>query len=167
MASDQPGRPEEIYRTIEQPLLPVLLRMEEAGVGLDVGFLGEMSEELQLHLDQLESEIYAIAGEEFNINSPSQLGEIMFEKLDYPVLKRTRKTKSYSTNAETLEELAASERDCWEGRHSERPYVLVAQQSSIDTSRAPDGQQTGWAYIHVPAGSTRDCTAIVENGGGI
>ncbi len=101
------GRPQEVYENIEEPLIEVLVQMEEAGVALDVDFLHRMAEELQQHLEEVEAEIYRIAGEEFNINSPSQLGEILFEKLDYPVLKRTRKTKSYSTSAETLEELAA------------------------------------------------------------
>jgi phytoene dehydrogenase-like protein len=62
----------------------------------------------------------------------------------------------------TFEEVAAAERDVWEGRHPERPYVLVAQQSLFDPSRAPDGKQTGWAYCHVPAGSPEDMTARIE-----
>ncbi len=56
----------------------------------------------------------------------------------------------------TLEEIAASERDVWRGEHPERPYVLVAQQSLFDPGRAPAGRHTGWAYCHVPNGSTRD-----------
>ncbi|HVS62903.1 MAG TPA: DNA polymerase I [Thermoanaerobaculia bacterium] len=101
------GDPVSVYRTIEEPLIPVLMRMEERGIELDIPFLGSMSERLGEQLAQLEREIHEIAGEEFNLNSPQQLGVILYEKLGYPVLKRTRKTKSYSTNAETLEELAA------------------------------------------------------------
>lgn len=63
----------------------------------------------------------------------------------------------------TLDEIAASERACFSGEHSERPYVLVAQQSLFDASRAPEGQHTGWAYCHVPSGSTRDMTEAIEN----
>jgi phytoene dehydrogenase-like protein len=63
----------------------------------------------------------------------------------------------------TLEEIRASELDAYEGRHSERPFVLVAQQSVCDASRAPAGQHTLWAYCHVPAGSTRDMSAIIES----
>lgn len=96
-----------IYREIEEPLVPVLLAMEEAGILLDVGYLEAMSVELGEELTHLETEIYAIAGETFNINSSQQLGAILFEKLGYPVLKRTRKTKSYATGADILEELAA------------------------------------------------------------
>lgn len=62
----------------------------------------------------------------------------------------------------TLEEIALSERACWEGDHSPRPYVLLAQQSHFDPSRAPEGRHTGWAYCHVPPGSTVDQTAAIE-----
>jgi len=62
----------------------------------------------------------------------------------------------------SLEEIAASERDAWEGRHSERPYVLVVQPSRFDSSRAPAGRHTLWAYCHVPNGSTFDMTERME-----
>jgi phytoene dehydrogenase-like protein len=61
-----------------------------------------------------------------------------------------------------FEEVAASERAAWEGRHVERPFVLVVQASLFDPSRAPAGKQTGWAYCHVPNGSTRDMTDTIE-----
>ncbi len=102
-----PGDPASVYHSIEEPLMPVLMRMEEAGIELDTEFLETMSKDLAERIGGLEGEIYEIAGEEFNINSPAQLGQIMIEKLEYPVVKKTRKTKKYSTNAETLEELAA------------------------------------------------------------
>jgi DNA polymerase-1 len=95
-----------IYREIEIPLLPVLLGMEEAGILLDVDYLQKMSVELGQELAGLEQEIWKQAGEEFNVNSPLKLGSILFEKMGLPVLKRTQKTKSFSTGAETLEELA-------------------------------------------------------------
>lgn len=62
----------------------------------------------------------------------------------------------------TLEEIAASERDAWEGRHCARPYVLVAQSSLFDPTRAPAGQHTLWAYCHVPRGSDVDMTEAIE-----
>jgi phytoene dehydrogenase-like protein len=62
----------------------------------------------------------------------------------------------------TLEEIAASERQVWQGVHPEQPYVLVAQQSLFDATRAPDGKHVGWAYCHVPAGSTVDMTDAIE-----
>lgn len=100
------GRARKVLESIEVPLLPVLLRMEQRGIRVDCEFLAEMSQEMGEQLAALEDEIYVLAGEEFNINSPLQLGQILFEKLGLPIVKRTRKTKSYSTNAETLEELA-------------------------------------------------------------
>lgn len=95
-----------LYETIEEPLIGVLMRMEETGIGLDVPFLESMSAELGAQLEALESEVVELAGEPFNLNSTRKLGEILFEKLGYPILKRTRKTKSYSTDAATLQELA-------------------------------------------------------------
>jgi phytoene dehydrogenase-like protein len=62
----------------------------------------------------------------------------------------------------TLEEIARSERSAWRGKHSDRPYVLLAQQSLFDSSRAPFGKHTAWAYCHVPHGSRRDMTEIIE-----
>lgn len=62
----------------------------------------------------------------------------------------------------TLDEIAAGERACFEGKHWDRPFVLVAQQSLFDPTRAPNGQHTGWAYCHVPNGSTRDMTNEIE-----
>jgi phytoene dehydrogenase-like protein len=63
----------------------------------------------------------------------------------------------------TFEEIELSERAAWEGRIPEKPMVLVAQQSRFDSTRAPEGKHTGWAYCHVPSGSTVDMTAAIEN----
>lgn len=62
----------------------------------------------------------------------------------------------------TFEEIEQSEASSWNGTHSEKPFVLLAQQSIFDHTRAPQGKHTGWAYCHVPNGSTRDMTAIIE-----
>ncbi len=62
----------------------------------------------------------------------------------------------------TFEEIAASERAVWQGQHAERPYILLAQQSLFDHTRAPAGKQTAWAYCHVPNGSTFDMTGRIE-----
>jgi len=61
-----------------------------------------------------------------------------------------------------LEEIAAAEAAVWRGEHPERPFVMVCQQSEIDPARAPAGKQTGYAYVHVPAGSTVDLTDVIE-----
>jgi DNA polymerase-1 len=96
-----------VYREIEAPLIPVLVGMEETGILLDTDFLSSLSGEMGQELEQIESQIYELAGDRFNINSPRQLGEVMFERLGYPVIKKTRKTKSYSTDQATLDELVA------------------------------------------------------------
>ncbi|HYK41752.1 MAG TPA: DNA polymerase, partial [Thermoanaerobaculia bacterium] len=102
------ARPEldRIYREIERPLTPVLARMEIAGVAIDVPLLREISVRMDRELKALEQKIWAEAGEEFNVNSPVKLGQILFEKLGYPVLKKTAKTRSSSTGVEVLNELA-------------------------------------------------------------
>ncbi len=62
----------------------------------------------------------------------------------------------------TLSEIAASEQQIWDGGHPEKPFVLLAQQSLFDSSRAPEGKHTGWAYCHVPNGSNVDMTENIE-----
>ncbi len=95
-----------VYEQIEAPLMPVLAAMEEEGIELDSGMLADMSRRLELDAGDLAEEIFDLADERFNIQSPPQLGVILFEKLGYPVLARTRKTKKYSTTADVLEQLA-------------------------------------------------------------
>jgi DNA polymerase-1 len=97
----------EIYDSIELALIPVLARMEERGIRIDVPLLRQMSETMGKQLAGLERRIYAEAGMEFNINSPQQLGHVLFEKLQYPATKKTKGTKAYSTSVEVLEELAS------------------------------------------------------------
>lgn len=97
----------KIYETIEMPLGPVLARMEDRGIRIDVDLLRSMSSTMGAQIAELEKRIYAEAGMEFNINSPTQLGHILFEKLQYPVLKKTKTTKSFSTSVEVLQELAS------------------------------------------------------------
>jgi phytoene dehydrogenase-like protein len=63
----------------------------------------------------------------------------------------------------TFEEIAYSEEQTWKGKHVDKPFVLLAQQSIVDPTRAPQGKHTGWAYCHVPAGSTVDMTGAIEN----
>jgi phytoene dehydrogenase-like protein len=62
----------------------------------------------------------------------------------------------------TLEEIQAGESDAWNGRHSEKPFVLLAQPSLFDSGRAPAGRHTGWAYCHVPSGSNGNLTDVIE-----
>lgn len=95
---------QKIYAEIELPLVPLLVKIEDAGFLVDLKALSEASSEMQRDLDRLTVQIYELAGEQFNINSPNQLGEI-FEKLNFEVPRRT-KTGKIQTNREVLEELA-------------------------------------------------------------
>ncbi len=93
-----------LFKDLELPLSRVLAKMERTGVKLDVTRLEEMSREFGRQLDALTREIYQLAGEPFNINSPRQLGAVLFEKLKLPVVKKTK--TGYSTDAGVLEALA-------------------------------------------------------------
>ncbi|MGQ0733574.1 MAG: DNA polymerase I [Acidobacteriota bacterium] len=97
---------ETLYRDLEQPLIPILAEMEQTGVLVDAAILASQSAHVERELAERSSAIYTFAGEEFNINSPKQLGEILFDKLKLPVLKRTGTTRTASTAVEVLEELA-------------------------------------------------------------
>ena len=94
------------YNEIELPLSPVLVDMELAGIRVDVSVLDRMSREMGTQLDDLTRRICEIADCEFNINSPRQLGEILFDKLNLPRPRKLRKSGQYSTAVEILEELA-------------------------------------------------------------
>ena len=95
-----------LLHELEEPLSPVLARMERQGIGVDASQLEGFGQELTGELLRLEQEIYSDAEETFNINSPQQLGRILFEKLGLPPMKKTK--TGYSTDAETLEELRTS-----------------------------------------------------------
>ena len=93
-----------LYDTIELPVMGVLARMEEAGILVKNEELRAYGDALMTGIDRLEQEIYEFAGEEFNINSPKQLGTILFEKMKLPYAKKTK--SGYSTNADILDKLA-------------------------------------------------------------
>ncbi len=97
---------EELFEKVEMPLVPVLMKMEMTGINVDREKLRVLSKSFEHQLDQLESSIYSIAGEEFNIRSSQQLGKILFEKLKLPVQKKTKKKTGYSTDVDVLEILA-------------------------------------------------------------
>jgi len=93
----------ELFSELEMPLSEILADMEATGVKVDVNRLEEMGKELDAQLEDLEKQIYELAGEKFNINSPKQLGVVLFEKLKLPVIKKTK--TGYSTSADVLEKL--------------------------------------------------------------
>jgi len=95
---------ETLFENIELPLVDVLSDMEKNGIKIDIDFLKEASSEMEIELSQLIKDIYQIAGEEFNINSPKQLSRILFEKLGLPIVKKTK--TGASTDVEVLEKLS-------------------------------------------------------------
>ncbi|MDM8552684.1 DNA polymerase I [Desulfobacterales bacterium HSG2] len=97
---------ETLLDEVEMPLVPVLAKMEMRGIRVDKERLRELSKSFEHQLDKLEEDIYSTAGEEFNIKSSQQLGQILFEKLKLPVQKKTKKKTGYSTDVEVLTELA-------------------------------------------------------------
>lgn len=99
---------DSVYRDLELPLVPVLAAIELAGVRVDAPALAQQGSALEHELNERAQRIFEMAGETFNINSPKQLGDILFVKLQLPALKRTGKTKTASTASEVLEELALS-----------------------------------------------------------
>lgn len=108
----------ELFHELELPLATILANMEHEGVQIDVGRLETMGEELTKRIDKIEAEIFELAGEEFNVNSPKQLGVILFEKLKLPVIKKTK--TGYSTAADVLEKL--------EKEHDIIPHIFLFRQ---------------------------------------
>jgi DNA polymerase-1 len=93
----------DLYRTVEHPLIPVLARMEQLGVKIDLRYLGKMATDLNERIDVLEEECYELAGERINLGSPTQLRSLLYDRLG---LKTTRRTKSgLSTDARALQQL--------------------------------------------------------------
>jgi DNA polymerase-1 len=97
-----------LYDDLEHPLIPVLVEIERAGVRIDLDALASQAERVDLELARLAARVYDMAGEEFNINSPKKLSEILFDRLGMrtETIRRTTKTKAQSTSFEVLEELA-------------------------------------------------------------
>ncbi len=95
---------ETLFEALEMPLLLVLTQMEQNGIKVDVALLQQLSKDYEKKLVLLEGEIHRAAGEEFNINSPKQLGNILFDKMKLPVIRKTK--TGYSTDYEVLSELA-------------------------------------------------------------
>lgn len=107
-----------LFSDLEMPLVPILADMEKSGITVDSDVLAGLAKDFGHQLDDLQATIHTMAGEEFNINSPRQLGEILFEKLRLP---QGRKTKTgYSTDAKVLEELA---------RYHDLPAAVIAHRN--------------------------------------
>jgi len=147
----------KLFAEVELPLVPVLLHMERNGVALDSGLLGEMSKRLGEQLIKVEKEIYENVGHQFNINSPQQLSQVLFEELG---LTPARKTKGgYSTGAAVLEELL--------GTHPIIELILDYRQLSkikstyIDALPSLINQKTG--RLHTSFNQTRTTTGRLSS----
>ena len=130
-----------VYETLERPIAPVLAEMERAGVKVDRATLASLSGAFAQTIARLEDEIRELAGEDFNIGSPKQLGEILFDKMSLPGGRRT-KTGAWSTDAAALEELAAQGHDL---PRKVLDWRLVAKLKSTYTDALP-------TYIHKETG---------------
>ena len=97
---------EELFHKVEMPLMKILAKMELVGISLDTDWLSRESVDLENDLRELEQKIFELSGEEFNMNSPKQLGEILFEKLKLDPKAKKTKTGQYSTSEEVLQKLA-------------------------------------------------------------
>ncbi|MCC6173756.1 MAG: DNA polymerase I [Chloroflexi bacterium] len=96
---------DELFRDIELPLVPVLVQMERSGVAIDVPYLQQLSKELAGRLAEIEAEMYAVVGHEFNVNSTHQLAQVLYDELKLPRSSRRTRTGQASTGADVLEEL--------------------------------------------------------------
>ncbi len=138
-----------VYETLERPLAPVLAQMERHGVKVEKATLASLSLSFAQTIARLEDEIRELAGEAFNIGSPKQLGEILFDKMSLPGGRRT-KTGAWSTDAAALEELAA------EGHELPRKVLdwrLLAKLKSTYTDALP-------TYIHPETGRVHTSYAL-------
>jgi len=145
----------ELYNSIDGPLLPLLERMEAHGIRVDSAILERMSAEMQTALELARAEIHQLAGMEFNIDSPKQLREVLFEKMGLKPGRKTAKSKVPSTDARTLEELSgkhAIARKLMEYRELAKlkgtyvdslPKLVNPETGRVHTSFHPTGAATG------------------------
>ena len=110
----------KLYCDIEIPLIKVLVEMEFNGIKVDTEYLNELSKKWEKELSSITEKVHELAGEEFNLNSPQQLGDILFEKLGLPVIKKTK--TGYSTSIDVLEEL--------EDKHEIIPLIMDYRQAA-------------------------------------
>ena len=147
-----------VFEKIEMPLVPVLARIERIGVLIDVPMLHKQTHELEKRLIVLEQEAYALAKSEFNLNSPKQLQEILFEKLKLPVLQKTP-TGQFSTADAVLQELALD---------FALPKIIIEYRSlskliSTYTSRLPEQIDPKTQRIHTSYNQTGAATGRLSS----
>ena len=144
-----------VYETLERPLSPVLARMERHGIKVDRDTLGAMSGKFAQKMAELESDIHELAGRKFNVGSPKQLGEILFDEMGYEGGKKG-KTGAYATGADVLEDLA-TEHDLparvldWRQLSKLKSTYTDALQDHID----PDTGRVHTSYVQTGAATGR------------
>jgi len=135
---------EKVYTELEMPLLPAINRLERNGVNIDIWMLQQQSDELGHKLDALEQQAFDIAGEEFNLGSPKQLGAILYEKLELPILKKTPKGQP-STAESVLQELAD---DGYDLPQVIMHYRSLSKLKSTYTDRLPEQVNRTTGRVH-------------------
>ncbi len=158
-----------LFEGLEMPLAPVLSRMERNGVRLDSGLLATMSEEMHANLDQMTQEIYDEAGAGagmdeplvFNLNSPKQLGEVLFEKLGLPARRRTQ--TGYSTDASVLEGLVKSGEQHSHIVQRILEYRELSKLVSTYVDSLPKDVYTGTGRIHTSFNQTGSATGRIAS----
>jgi phytoene dehydrogenase-like protein len=140
--------------------------------GLHVSSLSQLPSSHAVLFDVTPKQLLAIAGQKFSSIYRRQLNRYRYGvgvfkidwALDGPVPFVSEETCRAGTVhlGNTIEEIAAYEQKIWKGEHGDKPFILLAQQSVFDRSRAPENKHTAWAYCHVPAGSQKDMTEIIE-----
>jgi phytoene dehydrogenase-like protein len=163
------GGSRAIWRALVSTLESLGGRVE---TGRRIERLAELPSARVLLFDTSPDQLARIAGDALPAGYRRRLGRYRYGpgafKLDWaldgPIPWRDPSCREASTVhvGGTLAELCASERDMYAGRHSERPFLILCQQSEVDPTRAPAGQHTGYAYCHVPHGSTLDMTNAIE-----
>ena len=147
----------KLFTEVEMPLVPVLLDMEKNGVLLDIDILHDMSQNLGEQIGVLEERIHSEAGEEFNINSPQQLGRVLFDKLQLPTNRRGK--ARYSTEASILQELSREfpiTRDVLE-------YRQLAKLKSTYLDTLPNLVNPNTGRIHTSFNQTRTATGRLSS----
>ncbi len=148
-----------VYETIDAPLVPVLARMEDAGVKIDPEVLGEMSVKLQREADAKARDIYERCSVEFNINSPKQLGDVLFNKLGLPVPVKYGKGKKISTAVDVLEGLAEEH----EVPRLVLEYRQLTKLKSTYVDALPALIRSGSGRVHTTFGQTGTATGRLSS----
>lgn len=163
------GGSQEIANALSSYFISLGGRIE---TGRYVKSLAELPAAKTVLFDVTPKQLLQIAGHQFSSIYKWQLERYRYGmgvfKVDWALDRQVPFTAPEARKAgtvhlgNTLEEISLSERQCWKGQHAENPFVLLAQQSLFDDTRAPEGKHTAWAYCHVPNGSTKDMTGIIE-----